>query len=186
MVRSGRASIPPFTPGTIAPVACATPALPWLPVVQQRLESKFCRSPSHWSCLCQSVDVPSIALTMLAVHGCPMAGYTLCSSVLTEVACDKVVFQEICHREVTLLWQSPHLWQSCVSRGNCCPLRLAPRCGRVISWYRCPLWQSHIPLWEPLWLRRHPRKLPTPVGYQIARLCNVAVWGMFLSLSNLA
>jgi hypothetical protein len=114
MVRSGRASIPPFTPGTIAPVACATPALPWLPVVQQRLESKFCRSPSHWSCLCQLVDVPSIALTMLAVHGCPMAGYTLCSSVLTEIACDKVVFQEICltnevarYREVTLLGKVP-------------------------------------------------------------------------------
>ncbi len=88
MVRTGRASVLPFTPGTIAPVACATPALPWLPVVQQQLESKCCRSPGHWSCHCQSVDVPPIALTMLAVHGCPMAGYALCSSVLTEVACD--------------------------------------------------------------------------------------------------
>jgi len=114
MVRTGRASVPPFTPGTIVPVACATPALPWLPVVQQQLESKFCRSPGHWSCHCQLVDVPPIALTMLAVHGCPMAGYTLCSSVLTEVACDKVVFQEICltnevarYREVTLLGKVP-------------------------------------------------------------------------------
>jgi len=114
MVRSGRASISPYTPGTIAPVACATLALSWLPVVQQRLESKFCTSPSHWSCLCQSVDVPPIALTMLAVHGCPMAGYTLCSSVLTEIACDKVVFQEICltnkvarYREVTLHGKVP-------------------------------------------------------------------------------
>ena len=107
MVRSGRASIPPFTPGTIAPVACAS-------VVQQQLESKFCRSPSHWSCFCQSVDVHPIALTMLAVHGCPMAGYTICSSVLTEIACDKVVFQEICltnevarYKEVTLLGKVP-------------------------------------------------------------------------------
>ena len=147
MVRSGRASIPPVTTGTIAPVACATPALPWLPVVQQQLKSKFCRSPGHWSCHCQSVDVPPIALTMLAVHGCPMAGYTLCSSVLTEVACDKVVFQEICHREVTLLWQSPQLWQSCVSRGNGCPLRLAPRCGRVIFLVTVPtLAKSHSPM----------------------------------------
>ncbi len=114
MVRSGRASIPPFTPGTIAPVACATLALPWLPVVQQQLESKFYRSPGHWSCLCQSVDVPPIALTMLAVHRCPVAGYILCSSVLTEIACDTVVFQEIClttkvacYREVTLLGKVP-------------------------------------------------------------------------------
>ena len=56
----------------------------------------------------------SIALTMLAVHGCPMAGYTLCLSVLTEIACDKVVCQEICltnevarYREVTLLGKVP-------------------------------------------------------------------------------
>jgi len=110
MVFTGMASFTPFTPGTIAPIACATPALPWLPVVQQQFESKFCRSPGHWSCHCLLVDVPPIALTMLAVHGYPMAGYAPCSSVLTEVACDKVVFQEICltnevtrNREVTLL-----------------------------------------------------------------------------------
>ena len=114
MVRSGRASIPPFTPGTIALVACATPALPWSPVVPQQLEAKFCRSPGHWSCHCHLVDVPPIALTLLAVHGCPLAGYTVCSSVLTEVACDKVVFQEICltnevarYREVTRLGKVP-------------------------------------------------------------------------------
>ena len=114
MVCSRRASIPPFTPGTIALVACATPALPWSPVVPQQLEAKFCRSPGHWSCHCHLVDVPPIALTLLAVHGCPMAGYTVCSSVLTEVACDKVVFQEICltnevarYREVTRMGKVP-------------------------------------------------------------------------------
>lgn len=114
MVRSRRASIPPITPGTIALVACAPPALPWSPVVPQQLEAKFCRNPGHWSCHCQLVDVPPIALTLLAVHGCPMAGYTVCSSVLTEVACDKVVFQEICltnevarYREVTRMGKVP-------------------------------------------------------------------------------
>jgi len=63
---------------------------------------------------CPAEAVPPIAFTVLAVHGCPMAGYTLCSSVLTEVACDKVVFQEICltnevdrYREVTLLGKVP-------------------------------------------------------------------------------
>ena len=108
----------PFTPGTIVPVACATAALPWLPVVQQQLESKFCRSPGHWSCHCQSVDVPPIALTMLAVHGCPMAGYTLCSSVLTEVACDKVVFQEICLTNEVARYKevSPSLAKLCQPR----------------------------------------------------------------------
>ena len=56
----------------------------------------------------------TIDLTMLAVHGCPVAGYILCSSVLTEIACDTVVFQEICltnevtrYREVTLLGKVP-------------------------------------------------------------------------------
>ena len=44
-------------------------------------------------------------------------------------------------------WQSPHLWQGCVSRGNCCPLRLAPRCGRVIYLVTVPtLAKSHSPM----------------------------------------
>ncbi len=141
MVRSGRASIPPFTPGTIALVACATPALPWSPVVPQQLEAKFCRSPGHWSCHCHLVDVPPIALTLLAVHGCPMAGYTVCSSVLTEVACDKVVFQEICltnevarYREVTLLGKVP-IFGKVVSAVafmvNLLPAANLPPCTRV-------------------------------------------------------
>ena len=141
MVHSRRASIPPITPGTIALVACAPPALPWSPVVPQQLEAKFCRNPGHWSCHCQLVDVPPIALTLLAVHGCPMAGYTVCSSVLTEVACDKVVFQEICltnevarYREVTRMGKVPIFWQSCVSsclHGQLASAANLPPCNKV-------------------------------------------------------
>jgi len=147
-------------------------------------------SSSSWSPSFVEAVLP-IALTVLAVHGCPVAGYTLCLSVLTEVACDKVVFQEICltnevarYREVTPSWQSPHLWQSCVSCGNGCPRRLAPRCGRVIFLVTVPnLATSHSPMGTTLAKTSSSAnqpfvvKLPTPVGHQITLLCNVAVLG---------
>ena len=55
----------------------------------------------------------------------------LCSSILTEIACDKVVFQEICltnevarHREVTLLGKVPIFGKVVLAvLGNGCPLR---------------------------------------------------------------
>ena len=53
-------------PGIAMVACCPAAAVP-----------KFCRSPGHWSCLSQLVDVPHIALTMLAVHGCPLAGCPL-------------------------------------------------------------------------------------------------------------
>ena len=81
-------------------------------------------------------------------------------------------------------WQSPQLWQSCVSRGNGCPLRLVPRCGRVIFLVTVPnLAMSHSPMGTTLAKTSSSAnepfvvKLPTPVGHQITLLCTVAVLG---------
>ena len=85
---------------------------------------------------------------MLAVHGCPMAGYTVCSSVLTEVACDKVVFQEICltnevarYREVTRLGKVP-IFGKVVSAVafmvNLLPAANLPPCNKVAYFANVP------------------------------------------------
>ena len=92
--------------------------------------------------------MPPIALTLLAVHGCPLAGYTVCSSVLTEVACDTVIFQEICltnevarYRDVTRLGKVP-IFGKVVSAVafmvNLLPAANLPPCNKVAYFANVP------------------------------------------------
>jgi hypothetical protein len=77
-----------------------------------------------------------------------MAGYAFCSSVLTVVACDKVVFQEICltnevarYREVTRLGEVP-IFGKVVSAVafmvNLLPAANLPSCNKVAYFANVP------------------------------------------------
>ena len=68
---------PSFYPWYHCACCLCNPGITMVACCPAAAEPKFCRSPGHWPCLCQLVDVPPIALTMLAVHGCPVAGYPL-------------------------------------------------------------------------------------------------------------